>query len=45
LWVTDVNDRAMRFYHRMGFEPTGARQVVRPDEPDKWEQQMIRRLA
>ena len=43
LWVTEVNDRARRFYRRMGFQPTGVRQVVRPDEPDHWEQQMIRR--
>jgi len=43
LWVTEVNDRARRFYQRMGFQPTGVRQVVRPDEPDHWEQQMIRR--
>src|SRR5215472_2173042 len=45
LWVTEINDRARRFYERMGFQPTGARQVVRPDEPDYWEQQMIRRPA
>ena len=45
LWVTEVNDRARGFYKRVGFEPTGARQVVRPDEPDHWEQQMIRRPA
>ena len=45
LWVTEINDRARRFYERMGFQPTGARQVVRPDEPDHWEQQMIRRPA
>jgi ribosomal protein S18 acetylase RimI-like enzyme len=43
LWVTEINDRATRFYERMGFRPTGVRQVVRPDEPDHWEQQMIRR--
>jgi ribosomal protein S18 acetylase RimI-like enzyme len=43
LWVTEINDRARRFYERMGFQPTGVRQVVRPDEPDHWEQQMIRR--
>jgi GNAT superfamily N-acetyltransferase len=43
LWVTDVNDRARNFYRRMGFLQTDARQLVRPDEPDNWEQQMIRR--
>ena len=45
LWVTDVNDRARNFYQRMGFVLTDARQLVRPDEPDNWEQQMIRRLG
>jgi len=45
LWVTEINDRARSFYRRVGFEPTGARQVVRPDEPDHWEEQMIRRPA
>jgi ribosomal protein S18 acetylase RimI-like enzyme len=41
LWVTEVNDRAKAFYRRMGFTPTGARQPVRPDEPDHIEAQMI----
>lgn len=45
LWVTEVNDRARAFYRRMGFVPTGKRQPVRPDEPDHWEEQMIRRLG
>jgi ribosomal protein S18 acetylase RimI-like enzyme len=45
LWVTEVNDRARAFYKRMGFVPTGARQPVRPDEPDHWEEQLIRRLG
>ena len=45
LWVTEVNDRARAFYKRMGFVPTGARQPVRPDEPDDWEEQMIRLLG
>jgi ribosomal protein S18 acetylase RimI-like enzyme len=45
LWVTEVNDRARAFYKRVGFVPTGARQPVRPDEPDHWEEQMIRRLG
>jgi GNAT superfamily N-acetyltransferase len=30
LWVTEGNDRARAFYQRLGFEPTGARQIVRP---------------
>ena len=44
LWVTEVNDRARAFYRRLGFAPTGARQPVRPDEPDHIELQMIRPL-
>lgn len=45
LWVTEVNDRARAFYARTGFAPTGARQVVRPHEPDHWELQMIKRFG
>jgi ribosomal protein S18 acetylase RimI-like enzyme len=45
LWVTEVNDRARAFYKRMGFVTTGARQLVRPEEPGLWEEQMIRRLG
>jgi ribosomal protein S18 acetylase RimI-like enzyme len=44
LWVTEVNDRARAFYQRVGFSRTGARQPVRPTEPDHWEEQMIRQL-
>ncbi|MGI9009358.1 MAG: GNAT family N-acetyltransferase [Streptosporangiaceae bacterium] len=44
LWVTEVNDRAMAFYRRLGFALTGARQPVRPDEPDHLELQMVRPL-
>lgn len=39
LWVTDVNERARAFYGRLGFRPTGARQLVRPEEPDHWEEE------
>jgi GNAT superfamily N-acetyltransferase len=42
LWVTDVNARARAFYRRMGFVSTGKRQPVRPDEPDRWEEQLTR---
>jgi ribosomal protein S18 acetylase RimI-like enzyme len=44
LWVTEINDRARGFYQKLGFVPTGARQPVRPQEPEHWEEQMIRRL-
>jgi ribosomal protein S18 acetylase RimI-like enzyme len=44
LWVTEVNDRARAFYRRLGFTPTGARQPVRPDEPDHMELQMSKQL-
>jgi GNAT superfamily N-acetyltransferase len=37
LWVTDVNDRARAFYQRLGFAPTGRRQLIRPGE---WEQEL-----
>ena len=45
LWVTEINDRARKFYLRLGFVPTGARQPVREDEPDQMELQMIRQLG
>jgi ribosomal protein S18 acetylase RimI-like enzyme len=44
LWVTEVNERAGAFYARMGFAPTGERQLVRPEEPDHWELQLARDL-
>jgi ribosomal protein S18 acetylase RimI-like enzyme len=44
LWVTEVNDRARAFYRRLGFAPTGARQPVRPEEPDHWEEELAVRL-
>jgi ribosomal protein S18 acetylase RimI-like enzyme len=44
LWVTEVNDRARAFYRRLGFVPTGRRQLVRPEEPDHWEEELILRL-
>jgi ribosomal protein S18 acetylase RimI-like enzyme len=39
LWVTDANPRAQAFYQRLGFCRTGARGVVRPEEPDHWEEE------
>jgi ribosomal protein S18 acetylase RimI-like enzyme len=44
LWVTEVNGRARAFYRRLGFVPTGDRQVVRPEEPDHWEEELALRL-
>jgi len=44
LWVTEVNDRARAFYRRLGFGPTGGRQLVRADEPDHWEEELTLRL-
>jgi len=37
LWVTDVNVRARAFYRRLGFVPTGQRQLLRPGE---WEEEL-----
>ena len=45
LWVTEVNARARAFYARLGFTPTGGRQLVRPEEPGHWEVQMARPLG
>ena len=44
LWVTEVNDRARAFYRRLGFAPTGGRQLVRPEEPEHFEEELSRRL-
>jgi ribosomal protein S18 acetylase RimI-like enzyme len=45
LWVTEVNGRARAFYRRCGFVPTGGRQLVRPEEPDHWEEELALRLC
>jgi ribosomal protein S18 acetylase RimI-like enzyme len=45
LWVTDVNGRARRFYQRLGFRSTGTRQLVRPDDPDHWEEELALPLS
>jgi ribosomal protein S18 acetylase RimI-like enzyme len=44
LWVTEVNDRARAFYRRLGFAPTGGRQLVGPEEPERFEEELARRL-
>jgi len=43
LWVTRGNDRARRFYERMGFVLTGDTQPL-PSDPSKDELRMLRRL-
>jgi ribosomal protein S18 acetylase RimI-like enzyme len=43
--VTEMNDRALAFYRRLGFAPTGRRQLVRPDDPGHWEAQLALRLS
>lgn len=45
LWVTEVNGRARAFYRRLGFGPTGERQLVRAEEPDHWEEELALRLC
>lgn len=45
LWVTLANERARAFYRRAGFAGTGERQLVRPQEPDHWEERMVRPLG
>jgi ribosomal protein S18 acetylase RimI-like enzyme len=45
LWVTEVNDRARAFYRRLGFGPTGGRQLVRPEEPNHWEEELTLPLS
>lgn len=42
LWVTDENPRATAFYERLGFRRTGGRQLVRPEQPDHWMQELAR---
>jgi ribosomal protein S18 acetylase RimI-like enzyme len=45
LWVTEVNHRARAFYRRLGFAPTGSRQLVRQEEPDAFEEELTLRLT
>jgi ribosomal protein S18 acetylase RimI-like enzyme len=44
LWVTEVNGRARAFYRRLGFAPTGERQLVRPEEPEHFEEELSRKV-
>jgi ribosomal protein S18 acetylase RimI-like enzyme len=45
LWVTDVNERARAFYRRIGFQPTGRRQPVRPEQPEHTEEELRLQLS
>jgi ribosomal protein S18 acetylase RimI-like enzyme len=45
LWVADASARARAFYQRMGFRSTGRRQLVRPEEPDHWEEEQVLDLS
>jgi GNAT superfamily N-acetyltransferase len=45
LWVTEGNGRARAFYERLEFAPSGARQLVRPEEPGHFELEMSRVLG
>jgi GNAT superfamily N-acetyltransferase len=45
LWVTIGNKPAHSLYARHGFRATGAIQPVRPDEPDRLEQEMRHTLV
>ncbi len=42
LWVAEDNGRAQAFYRRLGFVPSGSRQLIRPEDPDRWEQELVR---
>jgi ribosomal protein S18 acetylase RimI-like enzyme len=44
LWVADGNDRARRFYERLGFTGTGERQPL-PSNPDVGEERLELRLS
>ena len=44
LWVADGNDRARRFYERLGFTGTGQRQPL-PSAPEVGEERLERVLA
>jgi ribosomal protein S18 acetylase RimI-like enzyme len=44
LWVLDGNPDAIRLYERAGFALTGDREPL-PDDPDRFEEKMVRYLA
>ncbi len=44
LWVVGTNERARRFYDRLGFAPTGERQPL-PGAPEVTEERRLRRLV
>jgi ribosomal protein S18 acetylase RimI-like enzyme len=44
LFVMDTNDRAIAFYRRLGFAPTG-QTVPYPPDPSLTEQEMVRRTG
>ena len=44
LWVADGNDRARRFYERLGFTGTGERQPL-PSAPEVGEERFVLHLA
>src|ERR1700710_2821008 len=43
-WVTDENRKAMRFYERLGFGPTGERRRI-PAHPEEYETLLVRRVS
>ncbi|HET9894818.1 MAG TPA: GNAT family N-acetyltransferase [Streptosporangiaceae bacterium] len=44
LWVFEANERALAFYRRMGFRPTGTT-MYQPHRPGERERLMVRELS